>query len=117
MNYYKDMEKTLVTVVEHAHYLSQAAKLLTEDQKQEIVDMLAADPEMGDLIIGTGGCRKLRYAAVKGKGKSGGVRIIQLFVSKEGTVHLLDVYKKGEKDSLTKAEKNELSKLTAILKG
>ncbi|KHD08197.1 hypothetical protein PN36_09645 [Candidatus Thiomargarita nelsonii] len=103
----------LATVVEHAHYLSQAAKLLTEDQKQKIVDMLAADPEMGDLIIGTGGCRKLRYAA----GKSGGVRIIQLFVSKDGYVHLLDVYKKGEKDSLTKAEKNELSKLAAILKG
>jgi hypothetical protein len=40
--YLKD--KTLVTVVEHAHYLSQAAKLLREDQKQEIVDMLAADP-------------------------------------------------------------------------
>jgi hypothetical protein len=40
-----------------------------------------------------------------------------LFVSKDGYVHLLDVYKKGEKDSLTKAEKNELSKLAAILKG
>jgi hypothetical protein len=49
-------------ITNNIHY-TQAAKLLTEEQKQEIVDMLAADPEMGDLITGTGGCRKLRYAA------------------------------------------------------
>lgn len=82
----------------------------------EIADILAANPDAGDVMQGTGGCRKLRYAGIKGKGKSGGMRVIHLFVTAAHTVHLLDIYAKGEQGNLTKAERNELSTLADILK-
>ncbi len=71
------------------------------------------NPDVGALITGTGGLRKVRLAPEHG-GKSGGFRIIYLFV-KPDTVYLLLVYKKGRKDSLTQGEKNTLKALTINL--
>ena len=50
------------TVVELASYLSKAEGLLSEQQRAEIVWMLADNPECGDVIAGTGGFRKVRVA-------------------------------------------------------
>lgn len=111
------MKKVLVTVIEHPNYLKRAEKLLNEIQMDEIANTLAADPKSGDLIQGTGGFRKLRYAGIRGKGKSGGVRVIHFFVTRDEEVHLVDIFGKGEKDNLTKSERNELSKLATVLKG
>lgn len=110
------MKDPFVTVVEHPNYLKQAEKLLTPEQMIEVADILAADPHAGEIMQGTGGFRKMRYAGVQGKGKSGGMRIIHLFVTKKGKVHLLHIYGKGEKDNLSKAERNELAALAALLK-
>jgi hypothetical protein len=111
------MEAVFVTVVEHSCYLKRAEKLLTPDQMAEIVETLASNPDVGMIMPGTGGCRKMRYAGVQNKGKSGGVRVIHLFATPDHKVHLVDIYGKGEKANLTKAERNELAKLAAILKG
>ena len=111
------MKEPLVTVVEHPNYLKRAEKLLTPEQMGEIADILAANPKAGEIMQGTGGFRKLRYAGVQGKGKSGGMRTIHLFVTADQEVHLVNIYSKSEKDNLTKAQRNELAKLAAILKG
>jgi hypothetical protein len=111
------MRNKLVTVVEHPNYLKRAEKLLTSAQMEDVANILAANPRSGETMQGTGGFRKLRYAGVEGKGKSGGVRIIHLFVVNDQEIHMVDIYGKNEKDNLTKAERNELSKLAAILKG
>jgi len=111
------MKKTFVTVVEHAYYLKKANKLLTEEQIADVADAVAADPFVGDLIHGTGGFRKFRYAGIQGKGKSGGARVIHFFVSHHKEVHLIDIFEKNEKENLTKAEQNELAKIAALLKG
>lgn len=111
------MRKTFVTIIEHPNYLKRAEKLLTSAQMDEIANMLAANPNSGDMMQGTGGFRKMRYAGVEGKGKRGGVRVIHLFVLNDEEVHLVDIYGKGEKDNLTKAERNELAILAAVLKG
>ena len=111
------MREFLVTVVEHHQYLKQAKKLLTEEQMDEITEILAADPEAGEIMQGTGGFRKMRYAGKQGKGKSGGMRVIHFYVSSDQEVHLLSIYGKNEKDNLTKAQRNELAKLAAVLKG
>jgi hypothetical protein len=55
----------------------------------------------------TGGARKLRWAG-KGKGKSGGFRVITFFSGMDIPVFLVDIYTKNEKDNLTKAEQNQL---------
>lgn len=111
------MKDTLVTVVEHPHYLKKAEKLLSEAQIEDIANALAADPALGEVMRGTGGFRKFRYAGVKNKGKSGGMRVIHLYVSNDGEVHLIDIFEKSDKENLTKAEQNELAKIAALLKG
>ncbi len=111
------MKNTPVTVVEHAHYLRKAEKFLTYGQMEEIADMVASDPQLGEIMRGTGGFRKFRYAGVKNKGKSGGMRIIHLFVANDGEIHIIDIFEKSEKENLTKVERNELAKIAAQLKG
>lgn len=111
------MKDILVTVIEHPHYLKRAERLLSSKQMEDIADILASDPDAGEIMQGTGGFRKMRYAGVEGKGKSGGVRTIHLFITADHEVHLVDIYGKGEKSNLTKAERNELAKLATILKG
>lgn len=110
------MHDALVTIVEHPTYLKRAEKLLTPGQMDEIADTLAAHPLSGQVMPGTGGFRKWRYAGVVGKGKSGGVRIIHLFVSDAGIVHIVAIYAKSDRANLTKAEQNELYALAQILK-
>ena len=62
------------TVVETPSYLAIANKLFSEEERADIVALVAIDPECGDLIRGTGGFRKVRVAR-KGMGKSGGARV------------------------------------------
>lgn len=66
---------------------------------------------------GTGGFRKFRYAGVKTKGKSGGMRVIYLFVANDGEIHIIDIFEKSEKENLSKVERNKLAKIAALLKG
>lgn len=80
-----------------------------------MIDHLAAQPRAGDLIQGTGGIRKLRWAR-GGRGKSGGVRVIYYFHSDRIPLYLLTVFGKGEKADLGKGERNELAKLVDVLK-
>lgn len=51
----------------------------SEDDKRELIDFLAEDPMAGDLIPGTGGVRKLRFAT-SGRGKRGGARVIYYYL-------------------------------------
>ncbi len=96
------------TIVETPSYLADAkAAGLTQRERDEVVEMIASHPEAGDEIGGTGGARKVRVAG-RGKGKSGGYRVITFYSGKEVPVFLLAVYSKGEKANLSKAERNEL---------
>ncbi len=92
-------------------FLNQAKREgLSDKEIADIVDVLADNPEAGDLMAGTGGARKLRHAG-RGKGKSGGYRTIHYFGGDDVPVLLLSVYGKGTADNLTKAERNELAKI------
>lgn len=88
---------------------------MTDAERTSAILMIAADPEVGEVIVGTGGCRKVRIAG-RGHGKSGGYWVITFYARPEG-IYLLTVFGKGEKASLTGAEKNALAQLTAALKG
>ncbi len=65
----------LTTITELPEYIRRANELLSEAERKAVIDYLAAHPLDGDIMEGTGGIRKLRWAS-GGKGKSGGVRII-----------------------------------------
>ncbi len=98
------------TVVETPEYLTAAKKAgMTETERQAAVDFLAANPDAGDIIPGTGGCRKVRIAK-QGGGKSGGYRIITYYADMETPVFLMTVISKGKQANLTDRQKNELRK-------
>lgn len=64
-------------------------------------------PSLGNIIVGSGGIRKFRWA-VKGHGKSGGARVIYYWAVGTNTMLMLHVYSKGRKEDLTKDEIKEL---------
>lgn len=81
---------------------------LTDDEIIQIASIIATDPLAGNLMPGTGGARKMRHSA-RGKGKSGGYRTIHYFGGNDVPVFLLAIFGKGDKDNLTKAERNALA--------
>ncbi len=91
-------------------------KLLSEDERQELVSYLSAHPESGDVMEGTGGIRKLLWSR-QGMGKSGGVRVIFFYYNQEMPLYALTMFGKADKGNLTQAERNDLSKLVDVLIG
>lgn len=104
-------------VIETGAYLRDAADAgMSEDEREAIVMAMAGSPICGDLMPGTGGARKVRFAA-PGRGKRGGYRTIHYYGGDDIPVFLLAVLKKGERADLSQAEKNELRKELAGLAG
>jgi hypothetical protein len=103
------------TVVETESYLRDArATGVTDNERLGIVDFIAANPDAGKEIMGSGGARKVRFAG-KGKGKSGGYRVITFYSGEDVPVFLLNVFAKNEKTDLSQAERNELKTVLAAL--
>ena len=102
------------TVAELPHFTKQSSKLLTADERLDLVSYLSEHPKSGDLIEGTGGVRKLRWSRA-GRGKSAGARVIYYYHSDVMPLYLLTLFAKGEKADLNAAEKNQLSDLVGIL--
>ena len=98
----------MLTIAELPEFIRISNKLLTETERQDIIRYLAEHPKAGDLMEGTGGVRKLRWAR-GGQGKSGGVRVIYYWLKDDGQIYMLVVYPKSAKDNLTDRE-------TAILR-
>lgn len=81
---------------------------LSDEEKQDIAAVLAAEPLAGDLIKGSGGARKLRVARKDG-GKSGGFRTVHYFAGEDVPVFLMALIDKRQKADLSKAETSELA--------
>lgn len=113
--YKRRMAKAKITVVETAEFTSRAKRRMSAKEVEAVIDLVAVGPLSGDLIQGTGGLRKLRFA-VEGKGKSGSVRIIYYYYNESIPVFLITVFAKKEKGNLTKAERNMLAKVVRILR-
>ncbi|MCF8241416.1 MAG: type II toxin-antitoxin system RelE/ParE family toxin [Melioribacteraceae bacterium] len=104
----------LITLVELPEYIKRAEKILTKDERNELLFYLSARPKSGSIIQGTGGIRKFRWAS-KGKGKSGGSRVIYFFYNETIPLFLLTIFSKNEKMDLSKSERNDLAKLVKEL--
>jgi mRNA-degrading endonuclease RelE of RelBE toxin-antitoxin system len=103
-----------IVVAELPEYIRRSEVLLSDRERQEVVDYLSSYPKAGDIMQGTGGIRKLRWAR-GGRGKSGGVRIIYYYHDDRIPLYILTVFGKNEKANLSKAERNELAKLVGVL--
>jgi len=87
---------------------------LNEDNIREIENIILDNPTVGDVMPGTGGVRKFRYA-LPNTGKSGGARVIYIDFIRYEKTYLITAYNKGVTDNLSKAEQNELKKFVKIL--
>ena len=87
---------------------------LDDKDLKRLQEELIADPKVGDVMQGTGGIRKMRFAFEK-RGKSGSVRIIYVDFEVYEKVFLITAYPKNEKENLSQAERNELKQMIHIL--
>jgi hypothetical protein len=103
-----------VTVVETPSFLRDAKRLMDDEERQEIVAFLAHNPNAGDILQGTGGIRKVRFAR-EGGGKSGGYRVVYFFHSPDIPLFALNIFAKNEKANISPAERNALKALAVLL--
>jgi hypothetical protein len=98
------------TVIQTPAFLADCRRAgLGEEEVSEIVRAISLEPWLGDLMPGTGGARKRRFAG-RGKGKSGGYRTVSYFAGQDVPVLLLALVDKGERADLSRAERDELRK-------
>ena len=99
------MEGMFVTVVETSVFLNRAVDIMTDSERQSLVDYLAGNPTAGE-DLGSG-VRKLRFAT-GGRGKRGSVRVVTFYADTRFPVFLLDVFAKSEKANYSQAELREV---------
>lgn len=88
------------------HYMPS---YLDDDEYSRLQHFLAKAADSGDVIPGTGGFRKVRWAAAKrGKGRRGGLRVIYFYFPREQQIWLMTLYGKNEASDLTPKQKETL---------
>ena len=97
----------MYTVIETDVFQRAAAPVWTEVKRVAFINWLAANPLGGELISGSGGCRKVRWTR-KGMGKRGGARVIYFNRLDHGEIWLLMVYVKAKFDNLPTSFLNQL---------
>jgi hypothetical protein len=96
------------TVGETDEFVAAAKKVgMTEEERFDAVTYVSRNPEAGVIIEGSGGCRKVRIPK-RGKGKSGGYRVVTYYWDEATPVYLLTVISKGQTANLTAKQKNRL---------
>lgn len=104
----------MYTFIELLGFSKHRKELLPDDEFRAFQEVLIDNPEAGDIIVATGGFRKIRWG-LPGVGKRGGVRVIYYNVMSKGRIYLALVYQKNERDDLTNAQKAALKQIAGSL--
>jgi hypothetical protein len=87
------------------------ADYLNDESYQALQRMLLENPELGDVMPGTGGFRKVRWEdSRRGKGKRGGLRVVYYYLTADHQIWFFTLYDKDEATDLTSSEKKALKK-------
>jgi RelE toxin of RelE / RelB toxin-antitoxin system len=105
----------IAEIVSLSEYESQASPLLNEDERMAMEFFIACAPESHPVIPGSGGFRKARWAR-RGKGKSGGLRVVYFFLAAPGRIYMAAIYAKSQKETLSAADRNALARLATQIK-
>lgn len=88
---------------------------LNDDDLFSLEEALLKNPQVGDVIEGTGGARKMRIR-LEGRGKSGGGRVIYLDVFERENLYLLFAYPKNVQEELTSDQKKAIRKMIEAIR-
>ena len=106
----------LHVVAETPQFMRDASAAgLGEDEVSLLIDAVAADPRQGVEVRGSGGIRKVRVAG-RGRGKSGGYRVMTAFVGEDAPVYLLALLSKGDRGNFTDREVASMGALTMAIR-
>ncbi len=108
-------EHVIAEIVSLSAYESQVTALLSEDERMAMEFYVASAPEVHPVIPGTGGFRKVRWAR-RGKGKSGGFRVVYFFLAEPGRIFMASIYAKSRKETLSAADRDVLARLAAQIR-
>lgn len=100
-----------MVIVETSIFTKLIKQLMSDGQCRELQEALVNRPDLGNLIRGSGGLRKVRWK-LDASGKSGGIRVIYYWVVNDDQLRMLYVYPKGKQENLTS---EQLSALKAIV--
>ncbi len=103
-----------ITLVEVDPFRARAREIWSDEDLERFKDYIARNPTAGAVIPGTGGVRKVRWAA-SGRGKRGGARVIYYFHSDDLPLFLLTAYEKNVSDDLSAQQKHAISKAVTVL--
>ena len=106
-----------LTFIETPVFTEFVTELLDDEDYQQMQEHLLIYPTAGNVIVGTAGCRKLRWR-VSGRrgGKSGGMRVIYYFRSASDQIIFLLAYDHRSVDDLSPAQKKQLAEIVRRLK-
>jgi hypothetical protein len=94
-----------LTLVQLSPFAKWSKLKLDDEDLQSLEAIFLADPQVGDVIPGAGGLRKVRFAPPSWHtGKRGGARVIYAFIAGE-TVYLFTLYAKNERTDISPEEK------------
>src|SRR6266498_2213125 len=85
--------------IETSNFTKLIYTYLTDDEYLGLQGFLLKYPEAGDVVPGSGGVRKLRWA-ISGKGKRGGVRVIYYFKKQDDEIWMLTLYSKSQTENI-----------------
>ncbi len=91
--------REMYTVIETPIYSAKVAGILDADDRDAVAAFISVFPEAGNVVCGSGGVRKMRWAR-PGRGKSGGARIIYYNRLKSSDIWLLTIYAKGDRATI-----------------
>lgn len=100
----------LLTFVETAIFTRLVGDVVSDEDYAEFQHELSRHPEQGDLLEGCGGVRKVRLA-LRGRGKSGGARVIYLYLRHRERIYLLYLFTKGDAANLSADGKRAMREL------
>ena len=100
----------MLTFVETPTFTRLINELVTDDVYAAFQKELSENPDKGGPMSGCGGVRKARLA-LPGRGKSGGARVVYLYLQHRHTIYLIYVFTKGEADNLSAAGKQVVREL------
>ncbi|HET7087984.1 MAG TPA: type II toxin-antitoxin system RelE/ParE family toxin [Anaerolineae bacterium] len=92
-----------MVIVETSVFTRRVLELLTDEEYRKLQAALANRPNMGTVIPGSGGLRKVRWS-LPGRGKRGGVRVIYYWAVEQQQLLMLFMFAKNERDDLSPAQ-------------